>query len=112
MEEEKEQSIPKLEISSEEIKERLRLIEDPELHMSIVDLGLIYDIQVKDNDIYVKFTLTTPACPLGDFLMEQIQEACFSIPNVRYVYPELVFDPPWDPRTMASEEAKLDLGIL
>ncbi len=82
------------------------------LDLSIVDLGLIYDVRVDDDDIIdVTLTLTTPACPLGPLLIAQIQDALMDEPGVRDVNVELTFTPPWDPRTMASDEIKMQLGI-
>ena len=101
-----------LTLTPEDIMEHLQPIQDPELHMSIVDLGLIYDVNVDDNDVVtVTFTLTTPACPLGPLIIAQIQDAMMSIDGVRDVETEITFTPPWDPRTMASDDIKMQLGI-
>ena len=92
--------------------EKLKPIQDPEIHLGIVDLGLIYDVRVDDDDIIdVTLTLTTPACPLGPLLIAQIQDALMDEPGIRDVNVELTFTPPWDPRTMASDEIKMQLGI-
>ena len=99
-------------ITPDQIMEKLVPVQDPELHMSIVDLGLIYDVQVdEDNIVDVTFTLTTPACPLGPMLIAQIQDAVMSIDGVRDVNVDITFSPPWDPRTMASDEIKMQLGM-
>jgi len=99
-------------VSSDEIIEILRPIQDPELRMSIVDLGLIYDVRVDDDDIVtVTYTLTTPACPLGPLITGQIQDALMDVEGVRDVEVELTFSPLWDPRTMASDDIKMQLGI-
>jgi metal-sulfur cluster biosynthetic enzyme len=99
-------------ITPDEIMEKLKPIQDPELRMSIVDLGLIYDVNIDDDDIItVTFTLTTPACPLGPLLIAQIQDALMDLPGVRDVETEITFTPPWDPRTMASDDIKMQLGI-
>src|SRR3970040_1020828 len=91
---------------------RLKPTQDPEIHLGIVDLGLIYDVQVDaDNIVDVTFTLTTPACPLGPLLIAQIQDAIMDIEGVRDVNVDLTFSPPWDPRTMASDDIKMQLGI-
>ncbi|HEY4684705.1 MAG TPA: metal-sulfur cluster assembly factor [Dehalococcoidia bacterium] len=98
--------------TSEEIIEILRPIQDPELRMSIVDLGLIYDVEINDDDIVtVTYTLTTPACPLGPLITAQIQDALMDVEGVRDVEVELTFSPLWDPRTMASDDVKMMLGI-
>lgn len=96
----------------EQIREVIKEIVDPEIGISIVELGLIYGIEVRDHDVYVTATLTSPACPLGEVIKEQVEERSGSMPGVRYVYFELVWEPPWDPKTMCSEEAKLELGIF
>ena len=99
-------------LSPDDVMERLKPIQDPELHMGIVDLGLIYDVQIDDDNIVdVTFTLTTPACPLGPMLIAQIQDAVMDVEGVRDVNVNLTFSPPWDPRTMASDEIKMQLGI-
>lgn len=94
------------------VRENLRTVVDPELGVSIVDLGLIYDINVKDSDVLVKMTLTSPACPVGAVIQAQAHQAIKKLPWVKECKVELVWTPRWDPRTMASEEAKMDLGIL
>lgn len=85
---------------------------DPEIPINIVDLGLIYDVQVReDASVYVKMTLTAPGCPIARFLVEQVKETIMnSVKGIRRVDVELVFDPPWNPKMM-SEEAKKMLGI-
>ena len=99
-------------ISPEDVMEKLQPIEDPEIHISVVDLGLIYDVEVsEENVVDVTFTLTTPACPLGPVLIGRIQDAIMDIPGVKDVNAYLTFNPPWDPRTMASDEVKMQLGI-
>ncbi|HLF70885.1 MAG TPA: metal-sulfur cluster assembly factor [Dehalococcoidia bacterium] len=96
----------------EDVIEKLKPVQDPELRMGIVDLGLIYDVKIDDDNIVdVTFTLTTPACPLGPMLIAQIQDAVMDMEGVRDVNVDLTFSPPWDPRTMASDEVKMQLGI-
>lgn len=96
----------------EEIRERLYEVEDPEIRMNIVDLGLIYDVQI-DEQGYVKIsmTLTSPGCPLGPVIQGQAWAVLSQLPGVKDVDVEIVWDPPWDPRTMASDEVKMMLGI-
>ena len=99
-------------MTPDEVIEKLQPIQDPELRMSIVDLGLIYDVNIDDNDIVtVTYTLTTPACPLGPMITAQIQDVLMDVEGVRDVETELTFTPLWDPRTMASDEIKMQLGI-
>lgn len=94
------------------VKEQLRTVVDPEIGINIVDLGLIYAIEINEGDVNVKMTLTSPACPLGAVIQGQAHAALSKLPWVKNPKVELVWSPPWNPRTMASEDAKLDLGIL
>jgi len=95
------------------VKENLRTVVDPELGVNIVDLGLIYDVKVEnDSDVNVKMTLTSPACPLGAVIQAQAHTALKKLPWVKEVKVDLVWSPRWDPKTMCSEEAKMELGIL
>jgi metal-sulfur cluster biosynthetic enzyme len=99
-------------LSPEEIMDALMPVQDPELRMSIVDLGLVYDVDIdQDGMVDVVITLTTPACPLGPLLIGQIQDTLMDLPGVKDVNVEITFTPPWDPRTMASDEIKMQLGI-
>ena len=99
-------------ITPEEVMETLQPIEDPEIHISVVELGLIYDVEVSDDNVVdVTFTLTTPACPLGPVLVGRIQDAVMNMEGVKDVNAWLTFNPPWDPRTMASDDVKMQLGM-
>lgn len=99
--------------TAEDIKEALRQIYDPEINVNIVDLGLIYKVDVKeDGDVYLDMTLTSPICPFGEVIKEETNRILKQMPGIKEVHLNIVWDPPWDPRTMASEEAKLDLGLL
>jgi metal-sulfur cluster biosynthetic enzyme len=98
--------------TAEEILEVLKPICDPELGISVVDLGLIYDIQVDGPNVKIQMTLTSPICPWGPELLDQVKQTVESLPFVQKAEIELVWSPPWDPRTMASEEAKMLLGIF
>jgi len=98
-------------LNEELVREALKDVIDPELRLSIVDLGLVYDVDVEDGKVKVVYTLTTPACPLGPVIDQQIQDVLGDLPGVADVVSEIVFVPPWDPRTMASDEIKMQLGI-
>src|SRR3970040_2707221 len=97
-------------VSERVVREALREVYDPELHYNIVDLGLVYDVGIKDGDIHVLMTLTTPACPIGPMITEQIQETLGLMPGVTEGDVEFTFDPPWGP-DMMTDEARADLGI-
>jgi metal-sulfur cluster biosynthetic enzyme len=97
-----------------EIMSALRAVYDPELGISIVDLGLVYGVNPieEENKVIVDMTLTTPACPLGPMIKTQAHAVLTSnFDAIRDVDINLVWTPRWDPRTMASEEAKAELGI-
>src|ERR1700735_529977 len=94
------------------VRESLRMVIDPELGISIVDLGLVYGVEINDGDVKVKLTLTSPACPLGAVIQGQAHTALKKIPWVKEAKIELVWSPRWDPRKMASEDAQMQLGIL
>lgn len=99
-------------LSEELIRERLRDVFDPEIHISIVELGLVYDVDLSDDgEVGVTYTLTSPGCPLGPVIDGQIQDVLVDLPGVKKVNTKLTFSPPWDPRTMASDDVKMQLGI-
>lgn len=92
------------------VRSLLRTVIDPELGVNIVDLGLVYWIAVHDRGaVAIEMTLTTPGCPLGGFLEDQIRACLTVLPQVRDVEVELVWEPPWEPAAM-SHAAKEQLG--
>lgn len=93
------------------LMEWLRPVQDPELFMSLVDLGLIYDVSLQDGKAFVKMTLTSPGCPAAGYLVDQVKQRLLEYPGVNGADVHLVFEPKWDPRTMASDEVKDKLGI-
>jgi metal-sulfur cluster biosynthetic enzyme len=97
-------------LTVEEVEEALTNVIDPELGLDFVELGLVYDIQVNEGDVEVTFTLTSPGCPIGPQVTEQIQEFVGELEGVQQVRPSLVFSPPWSPEMM-SDEAKFALGF-
>ena len=95
-----------------EVMNALKSVYDPELGISIVDLGLVYGVTAEEGRVVVDMTLTTPACPLGPVIKSQAYAVLTSnFDAVEDVEINLVWTPRWDPRTMASEEAKAELGI-
>ena len=103
---------PKTENSlQEQVREALKAVIDPELNMNVVDLGLIYGIEVQAGTVKIIYTLTSPGCPLGPVIKGQIHSVLLKIPWIKEIHPDLVWAPPWDPHTMASEEVKTELGI-
>lgn len=96
----------------EEILVMIRSVYDPEIPVNIYDLGLIYDVDIDENyDVTIEMTLTSPNCPAVDFILSDVQMKVEAVEAVNKVTIELVFDPPWD-RSMMSEEAMLELGLL
>ncbi len=96
----------------EQVMEVLKPIQDPEIRIGVVDLGLIYDVVVHDTGkVDVKMTLTTPACPYGEMLVTQVHKEVAAMEGVSEVEVILVWDPMWDPEEMASDYAKDILGI-
>ena len=98
--------------TKEEITAALKSVHDPEINLSIIDLGLVYDIHVEpEGKVQIKMTLTTPACPYGEILVGQAHRTVAELEGVREVQINLVWDPPWDPKEMCSDTAKDVLGI-
>jgi metal-sulfur cluster biosynthetic enzyme len=97
-------------LTEEDVYEVLEEVIDPELGLDFVSLGLVYDVNIEGGEIYVTFTLTTPACPIGPQVSEQMREFVGDLPGVTAVHPKMVFDPAWSPEMM-TEDAKFALGF-
>ena len=96
----------------EEIIKMLKTVYDPEIPVDIYELGLIYKVDIdEEKNVKIDMTLTAPNCPAADFILEDVRMKLQSIPDVKSVDIQLVFEPEWD-KDMMSEEAKLDLGFL
>jgi len=107
-----EKNAKDVKLSKEIILEKLKEVIDPEIGIDVVNLGLIYDVDVRpDNTVYVKMTMTTPGCPLTMWLLKAVEEKVLEIPGVKDAEIELTFDPPWTPERI-SEEYKKKLGLL
>src|SRR5580704_14363384 len=96
--------------TEEEMMQRLATVEDPELRMSIVDLGLVYGVTFDAGKVLVTMTLTSPGCPLGGLIESQGYHVLKTLPGVEDVEVTITFSPHWDPRTMASDDVKMMLG--
>jgi metal-sulfur cluster biosynthetic enzyme len=94
----------------DEVTDVLRDVIDPELGLDFVELGLIYDVEVQDGTVRVTYTLTSPGCPIGPQVSEQIEEFVIELDGVEQVEPTMTFSPPWTPERM-SEDAKFALGF-
>ena len=95
----------------EEILEALKNVHDPELGINIVDLGLVYGVDVHDDTVHVTYTLTTMGCPIGPLIEAEIKQFLSGVEGVTNIEAEMVLRPPWTPEMM-SEEAKAALGFF
>ena len=98
--------------TEEQVRDALRHVVDPELGINIVDLGLVYDVDISDQGVvHIEYTLTTMGCPIGPLIEHQMQSFLEKVPGVSSVDAEMVLRPPWTPEMM-SEEAKAALGYF
>jgi FeS assembly SUF system protein len=99
------------EIVKEQVIEALQTVYDPEIPVNIYELGLIYDLVVENGEVWIKMTLTSPACPVAGTLPIEVENKAASVPGVENVEVELVWEPPYS-MEMMSEAARLQLGLL
>jgi|SRR5579884_1301635 len=97
-------------VSVDEVTDALRDVIDPELGLDFVELGLIYEVEIDDGTVRVTYTLTSPGCPIGPQVSEQIEEFVGELDGVEHVESTMTFSPPWTPELM-SEDAKFALGF-
>jgi metal-sulfur cluster biosynthetic enzyme len=97
-------------LNKAEVMEALKDVYDPEIPVNVVDLGLIYDLQVEDGDVKVKMTLTFPGCGMGPYIAQQAEWRIAELETVEDVEVEMVFEPPWN-ADMISDEGKAALGL-
>ena len=97
-------------LTAEHVWDALKKVMDPEIQVSVADLGLIYDVQVNGGEVHVKMTLTTPGCPMSRFIAQQAQMAVAALDGVEDATVELVWDPPWTPDRITPEGKKI-LGL-
>lgn len=96
----------------EEIRAKIATVKDPEIGLGVVDLGLVYDIEITNDGVaIITMTLTTPYCPYGPQLVAQVQKAAQEVEGISRAEVNVVWDPPWNPAEMASSYAKDVLGI-
>jgi metal-sulfur cluster biosynthetic enzyme len=96
--------------TEDDVLEALTNVIDPELGLDFVELGLVYDVEIDEGNVTVTFTLTSPGCPIGPQVSEQMVEFVGELDGVVEVVPRMVFTPPWTPEKM-SEDAKFALGF-
>ncbi|MBV9737338.1 MAG: metal-sulfur cluster assembly factor [Candidatus Eremiobacteraeota bacterium] len=100
--------------TTDEVRSTLKDVLDPELHLSVVDLGLIYDVAVEGENnehVTVTMTLTSPMCPVGPQFRQEVMDRIQAMEGVQTAKVDITFSPPWDPREMASDDVKMMLGI-
>ena len=97
-------------VTAEDVTDALRDVIDPELGLDFVELGLVYDVEVEDGNVRITYTLTSPGCPIGPQVSEQMVEFVSELDGVQDVQPTMTFSPPWTPDRM-SEDAKFALGF-
>ena len=97
-------------LTKEAVMEKLQEVTDPEMQISIVDLGLVYDVSLDKGMVIVKMTLTSPACPVGPLIIQSVEENIKKIKGVSGVTVNIVWEPLWGPDKM-TDEAKMELGI-
>lgn len=97
--------------SAEEVHDAIRVVIDPELGMSVVDLGLVYGVEVSGGVARITYTLTSMGCPVGPMIEEQFKAIAGGLPGIEHVECQMTFDPPWSPEKM-SEEARAAMGMF
>ncbi len=97
-------------VSKEALEKALQKVIDPELHLDVWSLGLIYDVKVEESKVHVLMSLTSPVCPYGPQLIEDVRRNIAAVEGVTNVEVEITFSPPWGPDRM-SEEARITLGL-
>ena len=94
----------------EQVIAEIRKIYDPEIPVNIYELGLIYDVKVKEDNAKIIMTLTSPNCPVAESLPKEVKDTAMQVEGIKEVDLDLVFEPPWD-KSMMSEAAKLELNL-
>ena len=100
--------------TAEQVRDALQDVKDPELDIPILDLGLVYDVAVEGDaqeHVTVTMTLTSPMCPVGPLFKKSVEDKVLGLDGVKTATVEITFSPPWDPRTMATDDVKVALGI-
>jgi len=103
-------------VEESDIRDSLKEVEDPEMKISVIELGLIYGIRIEEKDdrthAEIDMTLTSPGCPVAPELMSAVHRSALATEGIESVHVNLTFSPPWDPRVHSSENAQMDLGIF
>ena len=103
-------------VEESDIRDSLKEVEDPEMKISVIELGLIYDIRIEEKDdgthAEIDMTLTSPGCPVAPELMSAVHRSALATEGIESVHVNLTFSPLWDPRVHSSEDAQMDMGIF
>ena len=99
-------------VTESEVRQSLVEVTDPEMKISVIDLGLIYGISINNGHAEIDMTLTSPGCPVAPELMAAVHRAALNTEGIESAHVNLTFSPLWDPRIHATEDGKLDLGIF
>jgi len=103
-------SVADVKWTEDQVKDVLRGVYDPEIHINIVDLGLVYGVAINGSEALVRMSLTSPGCPYGPYLIHQVKDTVQSLKGITKADVEVVWDPPWGP-AMMTEEVRLELGF-
>ena len=98
-------------VTKEEILEAMKVVSDPEIGMDVVNLGLVYDVEINNDRVYIKMTMTAPTCPVTPWILSEAQRVVEELPGVEAADVELVWEPPWTPSLM-SDFAKEQLNMM
>ena len=98
--------------NNEDVMDALAEVIDPEMGISVTDLGLIYGVENQEGHLEVTMTLTSPGCPVAPEIMAAVHRAALSVDEVESVHVNLTFSPLWDPRVHATEDAQMELGVF
>ena len=98
--------------NNQDVMDALAEVIDPEMGISVTDLGLIYGVENQEGHLEVTMTLTSPGCPVAPEIMAAVHRAALSVDEVESVHVNLTFSPLWDPRVHATEDAQMELGVF
>ena len=99
-------------VAESDVRESLVDVEDPEMSLSVIDLGLIYSVKIEGGHVEIEMTLTSPGCPVAPEIMAAVHRSALNTDGIESVHVNLSFSTPWDPKIHASEDAKFELGIF
>lgn len=99
-------------VDEEAVREALVEVEDPEMNISVIDLGLIYAVRIEGEHAEIDMTLTSPGCPIAPELMAAVHRAALGTDGIESVHVNLTFSPLWDPKVHATEDGKFELGVF